>query len=238
MPASVTHTAFTVPLHHHLLAATITRPANQPDLKPTVLVLHGAGDSNQTHALYLAEFLAENGIATLRFDQTGHGLSTGTNYTSSLRLKVEEALAMLPFMEPPIHVIASSMGATTACHLIPRTRVASLTFIAPAIYGEPHHTVPFGPDFQFFLTLPGFWRSSPCWPLLENFTGKLLLLTAGREERVPAEVAKLLQEKPKKAQLTLLHYPHSPHAIQAWLNKHPQDQQAFLQTLLKTVSKS
>lgn len=228
-------TTFQVPLHHHLLAASITRPDNQPDLKPRILVLHGSGDSNQTRSLYLAEHFASKGMATLRFDQMGHGVSTGHARTSSLNFKLEEARAMLPYMQQPIHVIGSSMGANTACLLLPHAKIASLTFIAPAIYGAPHHTVPFGPDFQFFLTLPGFWRSSPCWNLLKEYTGKFLLVTAGREERVSPEVEQLLVINTPHSQRTQLHFPQSDHGIQLYLDKNPAEKTRFLEALTQTI---
>lgn len=225
-----------VQLHQHLIATSITRPDDQPSLKPQILILHGSGNSNQQRSLYIAEHFAKRGMSTLRFDQIGHGVSTGHPRTSSLALKLEEALAMLPLMESPIHVIGSSMGANTASLMIPHTTIASLTFIAPAIYGAPHHTVPFGSDFQFFLSLPHFWRSSPCWPLLKEYSGRLLLVTAGREERVSPEVARMVAENTPRAQRNILHFAESDHGIQQYLDKHPAEQKRFLEALTQTIT--
>ena len=60
----------------------------------TWLALHGAGSASQDRVEPLCRALASRRIASLSFDFSGYGLSTGSVATSSLRKKTDEALAM------------------------------------------------------------------------------------------------------------------------------------------------
>lgn len=233
------HTPFKVECLTNRLAATITTPDDAPHLKPTVMVLHGSGnESNQQRALYLAHYFALLGKATLRFDHSGHGLSTGHMNNTSLARRYAEALSMLPHMDAtaPLTFIGSSMGAHTGAMLTRDANVGTLVGIAPAAYGEVLENILFGPDFSFTSRLPGHYRTAAIWPILNNYKGNFLLVTAGNEEKVAVEVPHLFWNACTQARSrTQLNIPGSHHGVQAYMAERPHLQRLYLNTLHSVV---
>src|SRR5689334_15604702 len=86
------------------LAATKVRPAGGAE--PTVLTLHGFGTSSTRHSIrYVLDHLAGHGHASMCFEFSGNGDSTGTLADSSLARRCDEALAAWKEMgtkEPPV----------------------------------------------------------------------------------------------------------------------------------------
>jgi pimeloyl-ACP methyl ester carboxylesterase len=97
-------------------------------------------DMASTKAVAVAEWANAAGVAMMRFDYSGHGLSSGTMLEASIGDWLEEAIAAFDLMaEAPRIVIGSSMGGWLALllarHLAARGRareLAGLVLIAPA----------------------------------------------------------------------------------------------------------
>jgi alpha-beta hydrolase superfamily lysophospholipase len=93
-----------------------------------------------TKATAIAEWAAEQGLAMMRFDYSGHGLSGGDLLNASIGDWLEESMAVWELMgEGPRIVIGSSMGGWIALllarHLARQGRsdeLAGLVLIAPA----------------------------------------------------------------------------------------------------------
>lgn len=87
-----------------LLAGTLLAPADLND-SPIVILLPGSGHHDRDETLgahrpfrQIAEFLAVNGVATLRFDGRGVGQSGGTTDAVDFDSKVTDALAAYRFL--------------------------------------------------------------------------------------------------------------------------------------------
>lgn len=92
-PYSVTDTTFTAP-DGAVLSGTLTMPAVEGNRKvPAIVMVTGSGAQNRDEEIFehkpfavIADYLARNGIASLRYDDRGFGKSTGnlkqaTTYT-------------------------------------------------------------------------------------------------------------------------------------------------------------
>jgi alpha-beta hydrolase superfamily lysophospholipase len=79
---------------------------------PALLWLSGfLSDMASTKATAIAEWAAEQGLAMMRFDYSGHGLSGGDLLHASIGDWLEESIALWELMgEGPRIVIGSSMG--------------------------------------------------------------------------------------------------------------------------------
>ena len=109
--------------------------------EPPVLWLSGfLSDMASTKATVVAAWAAEQGLAMMRFDYSGHGLSGGDLLNASIGDWLEESMAVWELMGGgPRIVIGSSMGGWIALllarHLarVPRgNELAGLVLIAPA----------------------------------------------------------------------------------------------------------
>ena len=108
----------------------------RPGSSPAILFLPGyASDMDGAKALAVDGFAQSRGLAMLRFDYSGTGLSGGSFEDGTLDRWLDEALAMLDLLpEGPAIVVGSSMGGWIALHLALRRpeRVAALVGIAAA----------------------------------------------------------------------------------------------------------
>jgi pimeloyl-ACP methyl ester carboxylesterase len=108
---------------------------------PALLWLSGfLSDMGSTKATFVEEWAAEQGLAMMRFDYSGHGLSEGDLLHATIGDWLEESIAVWELMgEGPRIVIGSSMGGWIALllarHLARAGRgreLAGLVLIAPA----------------------------------------------------------------------------------------------------------
>lgn len=95
-----------------ILAGTLTFPSNA-GVFPAALLIPGSGqiDRNENHKKlklnifnHLASYLANQGIATLRYDKRGIGQSNGDFFTASFHDNVLDAEAALEFMRTQEHI--------------------------------------------------------------------------------------------------------------------------------------
>lgn len=225
----------TFPVQGQTLATTLTTPDAVPTTKPSILLIHGAGGGNRARLQYLATSLAEHGHATLSFDHSGYGDSTGKLEESSLARKLEEARAMLAHLAPgPLTVMGSSMGAHVATALTAHAPVKTLILMVPAAYAAEAENIPFGPAFTTTIRHPGSWNTSPCWPLIRAFTDNLVLVTCGQDAIIPPAVIRAWWANAAQARSrTHLRFPNLPHAFQNWATQNPEEAlPPLLQTLL------
>jgi alpha-beta hydrolase superfamily lysophospholipase len=108
---------------------------------PALLWLSGfLSDMKSTKATAVADWAAERGLAMMRFDYSGHGLSGGDLLDATIGDWLEESIAVWELMgEGPRVVIGSSMGGWIALllarHLVRTGRsheLAGIVLIAPA----------------------------------------------------------------------------------------------------------
>lgn len=113
---------------------------SQPNA-PTLVWLGGyRSDMTGTKAVELDRFAAENGLACLRLDYSGHGASGGDFNKGTISRWLEEALAVVRAKAPSrVVLVGSSMGGWIALRMVEELRkaggapsVAGLVLIAPA----------------------------------------------------------------------------------------------------------
>lgn len=111
---------------------------------PAVVFLGGfKSDMAGTKAVFLEDWAAKSGRAFLRFDYSGHGISSGAFEDGCIGDWFEDACAALTLIDGPVVLVGSSMGGWISL-LVARAmpeKVAGLVGIAAA------------PDF----TEDGFW---------------------------------------------------------------------------------
>lgn len=126
-PYRVTDTVIATP-DGSRLAATLTVPPGATDV-PAVVMITGSGPQNRDEEIFghrpfavIADILARNGIASLRYDDRGTGLSTGDFATSTTYTFRDDAEAAVCFMRTipgmgPVGVLGHSEGGTIALML-------------------------------------------------------------------------------------------------------------------------
>lgn len=85
-----------------VLAGTLTIPENYTDKTPIVVLVSGSGAQNRDEELFehrpfavIADFLARNGVASLRYDDRGFGESTGDRSNATTKNYASDAKAVV-----------------------------------------------------------------------------------------------------------------------------------------------
>lgn len=125
-PYSAIDTTFTAQ-DGAVMAATLTIPSNASSRKiPAVVMVTGSGPQNRDEEYcdhkpfaVIADYLARNGIASLRYDDRGTGKSTGVFRSSSTLTFKDDAVSGIEFLRSigcigPIGVLGHSEGGTIA----------------------------------------------------------------------------------------------------------------------------
>lgn len=125
-PYSVIDTTF-MALDGAVMSATLTIPLNERQQKiPAVVMVTGSGPQNRDEELFehkpfavIADHLARNGIASLRYDDRGTGKSTGNFLTSTTFTFKDDAICGIDFLRSVacighVGVLGHSEGGTIA----------------------------------------------------------------------------------------------------------------------------
>ncbi len=163
---------------------------------PSVFCLHGAGSSRKEIFDQLRERFLKEGVGSVAFDFVGHGETGGELIGSSLDDRLNQAKAVFGAQEfkTPITLIANSMSGYTAIQLLDHVPVKTLVLIVPAVYATEASQMPFGPEFSKTIRTKDSWLASDVWQHLENFKGKLVLVSAKHDTVIPNEVIQKILE--------------------------------------------
>ena len=125
-PYNVTDTTFTAP-DGAVMSATLTLPSTLDSRKiPAVVMVTGSGPQNRDEEYFehkpfavIADFLARNGIASLRYDDRGTGKSTGDFLTSTTFTFKDDAVSGIEFLRSidcigRVGILGHSEGGTIA----------------------------------------------------------------------------------------------------------------------------
>lgn len=89
-----------------VLAGTLTIPENHTDTTPIVVLVSGSGAQNRDEELFehrpfavIADFLARNGVASLRYDDRGFGESTGDRTDATTENYASDAKAVVDWIK-------------------------------------------------------------------------------------------------------------------------------------------
>lgn len=170
------------------------------------LVLHGAGKSSRTRFIRMRESLRAVGITSAGFDFIGHGETGGNITDTTLCGRTEQAAAVIHHTcTEPLTLIAASMGAYTAIKLTELFLIENIILLVPAVYTQQAYHLPFGPEFSAAIRVPESWRSSDAFPLLEKFTGNLLVVAAEDDHVIPWEVIDRIHTSAQQAVTNHVH---------------------------------
>ena len=148
------------------LAARL-RPATGGQAQPGVVWLGGfRSDMTSSKAAALDRWAAENGRAMLRFDYSGHGISSGRFADGTIGQWTEDAVAAIRQASTgPQIMIGSSMGAwiaLLAARILASAgeteRLAGMVLIAPAVdFTESLMWARFTPEIRRTVETDGVW---------------------------------------------------------------------------------
>ena len=104
-PYAIEEVTFTNPEDGAVLSGTLTYPADYSSETPVVLLVSGSGLQNRDEEVYahkpflvIADHLARNGIASLRYDDRSVGKSTGNAVGATTETFKKDALGGLEFL--------------------------------------------------------------------------------------------------------------------------------------------
>ncbi|HVN92297.1 MAG TPA: alpha/beta fold hydrolase [Terracidiphilus sp.] len=115
-----------IPSGENLLDAVFLTPTPRP-ARAAVLLCHGIGETIQ-HWFPVQRLLAENGVASLIFDYSGYGRSTGKPHWEQFEQDAISAFAQLERMAPqiPVALLGFSLGSGVAAATVHRVRAERL----------------------------------------------------------------------------------------------------------------
>lgn len=119
-PPSFTESAVTCVSGGEVLSGTLTCPLEMEGQVPVAILLHGLA-TNRSWCDDMAWMLADNGIASVRFDFAGTGDSTGAQEDMTVSSEVRDTMAILDYVESleftdldNIFLVGKSMGGVDA----------------------------------------------------------------------------------------------------------------------------
>ncbi len=185
------------------------------DERPSVVFLHGAGESHRKRFDPVRDLLAAAGIASVAFDFGGAGESSGELSSFSLKDRVDQACAVIDALQlpQPLSLIGSSMGAYVAVKLTEIFKIRDLILFVPAMYDRKAYDVPFNAGFTTIIRRPGSWRDSDAWDLLRAFRGNILVFAGGRDEVIPKELIAKIDEAPQARSRRTIVFEEADHLI-------------------------
>lgn len=236
--ASLSRATFTLPFLHTLLHGDCcTSPAPLRQL----MLLHGAGQADRSSYLPLRQHLQSQQIASSAFDFIGHGETGGSLLGSSLRQRVEQALAVYRHCHAgntPVALLGSSMGAYIALRLLDQLPCSHLILQVPGAYTPQAFDVPFGPAFSAMLRQPLSWLESDAWPRLQQFRGHVLIVAAEQDTVIPRLLVEKLYASTSRCRSSqLLWLPGAGHQLSQHWQAQPAAALHYRQQLLRFLQR-
>ena len=232
--APLPRSEFTLPFLHTRLRGDC---CNSPAPVRQLMLLHGAGQADRASYLPLRQHLQSQQIASSAFDFIGHGETGGSLLGSSLRQRVEQALAVYRHCHAdnkPLALLGSSMGAYIALRLLEQLPCSHLILQVPGAYTPAAFDIPFGPAFSAMLRQPLSWLDSDAWPRLQRFRGHVLIVAATQDEVIPRKLIEKLHASSRHCRSSqLLWLEGAGHQLQRYWQAQPAAAVHYRQQLLR-----
>jgi hypothetical protein len=147
-----------VPSAAHHLDAVFVEPAAVPT-RAAVLLCHGIGETVEQW-FGVQQLFAAHGVASLVFDYSGYGKSTGQPHWEQFELDAVAAFAALKELAPslPLSVLGFSLGSGVATATIDRLAAQRL-ILCEAFTSFRHATVSIGIPRQLARFIPPIWHA-------------------------------------------------------------------------------
>lgn len=187
-----------------------------------ILFLHGAGKSSRKRFETIRMHLYQKGFSSCAFDFTGHGETGGELSESSLYERTEQASRVIEYInnDRPLSIVAASMSGYTAAKLLQMYKVENLILCVPAAYDRNAYKLAFNNGFTGCIRKDKSYLNSDAWEIIRNFRGKLLIISAEKDDVIPHEVIEsyykyAVNVKVKK----LITVKNSPHAFLGYMEQ-------------------
>ena len=93
---------------------------------------------------------------------------------------------------------------------------------AAAVYTADAYEVNFGDRFRNLIRRPESWRSSDAFEILGNFRGRILLIVAEKDEKIPVEIPDAIKAAARNAEsCEILTVAGAPHGMWQFLQSEP-----------------
>jgi uncharacterized protein len=186
--AEAEETRMAIPSGNNTLDAFFLKPASGPT-RAVVLICHGIGETVE-HWLPVQRLFAANGAATLVFDYSGYGRSTGWVGGPQCERDAIVAFERLQSLMPgyPITLLGYSLGSGIAAAIIRRV-LADRLILCAAFTSFRAAAQSLG--FPKFLTgtVPHLWRADES---LRGYPTPVLIVHGERDELFPVAMAEEL----------------------------------------------
>lgn len=206
--------------------------------KTVAVLLHGAGTSDSTRAVSLAEDFAAAGIPVVSLDFFGHGKTGGELAQTSLTERINQAETAITFWTKPDDTLIIC-GFSMSGHVVLRLteslgdRVQSIGLFCPAVYAKEAEDVPFGPAFSEIIRRPHSWQNSLALEVAAKFKGRALIFISADDEVIPwpvvAEIASRLRISASDVRLQLVR--GARHQLMQWLASQPEHRKSIVNYL-------
>lgn len=174
----------------NVLDAVLVEPAAQP-ARAAVLICHGIGETVQ-HWYRVQQLLAAGGVASLVFDYSGYGHSTGRFRARQSERDAESAFrAFQRLVAPlPVSLLGFSLGSGIAAAILPRVPARSLLLCAafPSLRAAARSVGVFG--LLEFAT-PAIWNSADA---LRACAVPVHIVHGSRDRLFPVSMAAALRD--------------------------------------------
>ena len=139
-----------------ILSGTLTLPKDYNTATPVVVMITGSGLQNRDEEIFghkpfavIADYLARNGIASFRYDDRGHGKSTGDGTTATTEDFVRDARCVLEYVRMVenfnnVGLLGHSEGATAAFMLGAEPEIKTHDNLCVIDPGKPDFIVAIG----------------------------------------------------------------------------------------------
>lgn len=227
-------TPFTVPWHSFTLHGDRCTPATTIG---QALILHGGGTSAGAGFAELRQTLWEHGIESLVFDAVGHGKTGGSQLGTTLAHRVDQCLKVMAYLQlqpQTLNLLGFSMGAYVAVKVMEQAPTAGLCLAIPAAYSAQAFHLPFGSAFSQCIRQPRSWDNSDAFDVVGRYPGRLLVLEAGQDTVIPAEIPDRLYQSARHARAREHHVVKaSGHDLSAHYAEHPLAREQAYQSILR-----
>lgn len=171
-----------------LLDSAYVKPAHgQP--KAVLLICHGIGETVE-YWIPVQQLLAEHGVASLVFDYSGYGRSTGPADWNHFEQDAIAAFEYLKFTHRamPISLLGFSMGSGVATAVLERTQPDGLILCA-AFTSFREAACSLGVPRRCAAVLPAIWSGEAA---LRSFGRPVLVVHGERDRKFPLRMANQL----------------------------------------------
>jgi uncharacterized protein len=189
VPSGVSISRLAIPSGKNVLDAVLVRPVSAPE-GAVLLICHGIGEVVE-HWFAVQQLLALSGVASLVFDYSGYGRSTGYINPSQCERDGISAFLYLQGFFPSrlISVLGFSLGSGIAAALLGRVSVHRLVLCASFTSFKAATLSSGFPRILGFL-VPGIW----CTEKLLSSSSAPVLVVHGEEDRLfPVRMAQELK---------------------------------------------